>query len=84
MEKIKPVIGDKPEDRFGAFGYEWIAVEHPDGSIRCSCGRELQQVDEVTWRCSAGYPEYRLDKDDLMKDKWGFLYIKGKSHDKPK
>ena len=58
---------------------EW----HPvivDGKMRCSCGRELVKVDDNTYKCSYGYPLYRMDMGDIIKDKFGNLLFRGKSH----
>lgn len=73
MERIKPA---KIEN--DSYGY--VLVESPDGVLRCSCGRQLVKKDEFTWACSAGWPMYRVDKDEVRLDKFGNMYLKGKPH----
>lgn len=59
-------------------GYKLVSYE--DGRVTCSCGRELIQVDEDTYRCAGGYPYYRFSEDEVMKDKFGNLFLKLKQH----
>ncbi len=61
-----------------AAGYH--LVQHANGVMHCSCGRLLIKVDEDTYRCEGGYPEWRLDKNEVFKDKYGNLYLRHKVH----
>jgi hypothetical protein len=58
----------------------WYPRVGPDGQMRCSCGRVLVKVDEVTWACSAGFPRYRFDTGDIVVDKFGRLMFRMKDH----
>lgn len=73
MKELTPTNNNNGE---GAY---W-PVQHEGGRITCSCGRELEQVDETTYRCSAGWPYYRMEDGDIIKDKFGNLLLKGKEH----
>ena len=57
------------------------ACVHKDGKPYCSCGRPLERLNETTWRCPAGYPQYNLDEGDWCLDKFGEMMLKDKSHD---
>lgn len=59
----------------------WTCVESSDGVLKCSCGRTLVKKDEFTWACSYGFPEYRIDRGEVMIDKFGRLMLKQKSHE---
>ena len=58
----------------------YYSVENEDGTLRCSCGRELEKLDESTYRCSGGYPTYRFDDDSVFIDKFGNLMAKKIEH----
>lgn len=72
MKEVKPVA----KRDYGGF----FLVEDHDGTLKCSCGRELVNVDEHTWRCSAGYPTYRFEEGTIMVDKFGNIMIKKIPH----
>ena len=61
---------------------QWHAVFRGDGKIGyCSCGRPLEKIDEMTYRCSSGFPVYSLREGNVFKDKYGNLYIAALPHD---
>ena len=63
---------------------EYFLQEGEDGILRCSCGRELIQLDAETWKCPGGYPTYRINDGSVMIDKFGRLMFKHEDHDPPK
>lgn len=71
MKKIDPDIY-REED-------EYFAVEQ-DGVLKCSCGRELEKMDDHTYRCPGGYPVYRFQDGSVFIDKWGNLMMKKIDH----
>ena len=73
MREIKPVA---KQDHDG-----YYLVEE-DGVLKCSCGRELEKMDEDTWRCSGGYPVYRFSEGSIILDKFGNLMLKKIPHGK--
>ncbi len=73
MKKIEPTEY-REED-------EYWAVLAPDGTLRCSCGRELEKMDEHTYKCPGGYPIYRFEDGTIFIDKFGNLMIKTTDHD---
>jgi hypothetical protein len=60
----------------------WHLVQTADGKLQCSCGRELVKMDEHTYRCSAGFPSYRIDQGDILKGKNGELFLRPKPHER--
>ena len=62
---------------------DYYAVEE-DGVLRCSCGSELIQLDEDSYRCAGGYPTYRFSEGSIILDKFGNLMIKKGDHGKKK
>lgn len=70
-ELIDPAASDGDDG-----GY--YLCEDENGVMRCSCGRELIQLDDDTYKCPGGYPIYRFDEGDVIKDKFGNLYLKKK------
>lgn len=60
-------------------GSSWYPVDE-DGIMRCSCGRDLIQMDEDTYRCAAGLPIYKFSQGTIVKDKFGNLLIKKIKH----
>ncbi len=75
METVKPHVNNAADD--------YWAVEQ-DGVLTCSCGRELEKMDEFTYKCSGGYPVYRFQTGAVFIDKWGNLMIKKIDHGGPK
>lgn len=59
---------------------DYYSVVDADGVMRCSCGRELEQIDEDTYRCPGGYPVYRFSKQEVFIDKFGNLMARRKPH----
>ena len=59
---------------------QWYSVLHSNGKMRCSCGRQLVKIDDKTYKCEYGYPMYRFDEGEVMKDKFGNLLLKRLSH----
>ncbi len=60
---------------------KWHAVFRGDGTIGyCSCGRPLEKIDDMTYRCSSGFPVYSLREGNVFKDKYGNLYIAAIPH----
>ena len=43
-------------------------------------GRVLVKQDENTYRCTGGYPEWKMDSEDVFVDKFGNLMLKPKTH----
>ena len=72
MKKIEPVQKTEANDY-------WTVVD-PDGTLRCSCGRELIKMDENTYKCPGGYPIYRFGDGSIFIDKWGNLMLKTSDH----
>jgi len=72
MKKIEP-IQEREED-------EYFSVVDPDGVLRCSCGRELEKMDEHTYKCPGGYPIYRFEDGTVFIDKHGNLMLKHIDH----
>ena len=70
----------KPQTRSEAD--EYFAVEQ-DGVLKCSCGRELEKMDDQTYKCSGGYPVYRFQDGSVYIDKWGNLMMKKIDHGGP-
>jgi hypothetical protein len=61
---------------------QWHAVFRGDGKIGyCSCGRGLEKIDDMTYRCESGFPVYSLREGNVFKDKYGNLYIAAIPHD---
>lgn len=58
----------------------YFMVQRQDGALRCSCGRELIKHDENSLKCSAGYPIYRPQDGDMVKDKFGEISLRMKPH----
>lgn len=75
MKTIQPFS----EDLTGTQG-QYYPVTYKDGRVTCSCGRELMKIDEHTYQCTGGYPIYRFDEGDIIKDKFGNLMMKAKEH----
>lgn len=62
-------------------------VQDPNtGTLKCSCGNELNKIDEDTYRCAGGYPTYRFSLGDMIEvlDKFGGkqLLLRPKKHGK--
>lgn len=76
MKKLSSVRDTSTREGNGGY----VPVRHKDGNITCSCGRELVKLDESTYRCAAGWPMYRLDEGDIMKDKNGDLLMRQMEH----
>lgn len=62
-------------------GKYWL-VMNAEGIATCSCGRSIEKVDDETWRCSVGFPQYRPAKGEVKLDKFGNLMFKVKPHEK--
>ena len=60
----------------------YFTVEDEMGVLRCSCGRELIKMDEETYECPGGYPQYRFKNGEVVIDKFGNLMMKNKPHGK--
>ncbi len=73
MKEVKPVTNRNADDYF--------AVEE-DGVLRCSCGRELEKMDEETYKCPGGYPIYRFSDGTIFLDKWGNIMLRKGQHPK--
>ncbi len=75
-------VGANQRGGDGSFGDEngYYLVQRKDGKLRCSCGAELIKHDEDSWKCSHGYPIYRPQDGDIVKDKSGELMFKMKPH----
>jgi len=71
MKKVKPVSKNNEDDYF--------AVEQ-DGVLKCSCGEELEKMDDQTYKCPGGYPVYRFQDGSVFIDKWGNLMMKKIDH----
>ena len=52
-----------------------------DGKLRCSCGRALVKLDKKTYQCPGGFPVYRFEEGDVIKDKFGNLLLKMIPHE---
>lgn len=59
-------------------GSGYTLIQNSEGALTCSCGRELIQQDENTYKCSGGYPKYHFDQGDIIKDKFGNILLKEK------
>jgi len=66
MNIIKPA---REEERGG----EYYPVVYSNGAMHCSCGNELIKHDDGSYKCAAGYPIYRFEDGDVIKDKFGNL-----------
>ena len=75
MRVINPAASDNVQD----LDRQWYPVS-VDGKYHCSCGRELIKLDDETYQCAYGYPMYRLGDDEVRKDKFGQIWLKGKPH----
>jgi hypothetical protein len=73
METIKAVGTNSFTNSNG--GTYWLVIEK-DGTLKCSCGRELVKLDENLFVCTGGYPTYRISPDEVVVDKWGNLCLK--------
>ena len=73
MKEIEPA---ESEDKGG----QYYLCEREDGTLKCSCGRELVQLDEETWRCEGGYPTYKFSDGSIYIDKFGRLMFKKHEH----
>lgn len=71
MKTIKPVAKQD---------YQGYFLTEQDGVLKCSCGRELVQEDENTFRCSGGYPVYRFSEGTIILDKFGNIMLKKIPH----
>lgn len=58
----------------------YYLVQRSDGQLRCSCGAELIKNDDQSYVCTGGYPIYRPQDGDIIKDKWGNVYFRQKPH----
>lgn len=63
------------EDR----AYEYFLVVDGE-AMHCSCGRELNKLVDGTYKCSGGFPIYRPDNGEVMKDKNGDIWLKVLPH----
>ena len=70
---------DEKDDLIEESNAFWV-VESRDGNLRCSCGRPLVKITDTVWRCSFGWPVFRLDQGEVMVDKFGRLMMKNKPH----
>ena len=81
MKEIKPTKSSRYRDSEMELGGDnYYSVEDEDGVLRCSCGNELEQMDESTYKCPGGYPVYRFDNDSIFIDKFGNLMAKKIDH----
>jgi len=76
MIELAPWKDEEKESK----GNQYRPITYQDGRVTCSCGRELIQVDEHSYKCSGGYPIYRFDEGDIIKDKFGNLLMRAKEH----
>ena len=79
MKEIKP-ISDFRKSREGYDRDGYYLVQDSDGVMKCSCGRQLEKMDDETYRCSGGYPIYRFSEGSVIVDKFGNLMIKEVDH----
>ena len=75
---MKRIVFDSDD---GYCDNDYFSVAGEDGVLRCSCGRELVQLDERTYACPGGYPIYRFEDGEVVLDKFGNLMFKAKSHE---
>lgn len=61
-------------------GYKYFLVVKENGAMHCSCGRELLRLDDGSYRCKGGYPTYRPDQGEMIKDKNGEIWLKVLPH----
>ena len=73
MRNIKPEEGSQ-------YGAKYHMVADEKGVLRCSCGSKLVKMDEKTYKCPGGFPIYRVDEGDIVKDKFGNLLFRMKDH----
>lgn len=59
---------------------DYFLVEHGKGDLKCSCGRELIKQDSETYKCSGGYPQWRIQDNEVRIDKFGNILLKAKNH----
>lgn len=76
MKKIEPSFKNSFKGYF--------SIVAPDGTLKCSCGRQLIKLDDNTYKCSGGYPIYRFEQGEFFIDKFGNLMFKEKDHNKEK
>ena len=55
-------------------GYRMVIKAN--GKPFCSCGRQLEKVDDTTYKCPGGYPIFRFDHGDFFIDKFGNIYLR--------
>lgn len=70
----------KSSQPMGADSY--YAVVNSAGVMICSCGRELEKMDDTTYKCPGGYPIYRFEDGDFFIDKFRNLMFKEIDHEK--
>jgi len=63
-------------------GDGFYMMQTKDGVLQCSCGCSLIKEDEHTLRCPGGNVLYRPQDGDVVKNKWGDIMLKLKSHGK--
>jgi len=82
MKQIKPLSKEAEEENKADTkdAEQYHLVELKDGTLHCSCGSILIQMDETTYRCEGGYPTYSLANGEVMYDKFGNLMLKTKPH----
>ena len=73
MKEIKPANNKTDTESY-------YLCEDEDGTLKCSCGRELIQMDEDTWKCTGGWPTYKFSDGSIFIDKFGRLMFKTSEH----
>jgi hypothetical protein len=68
---FRPATAEK-EARY-AKDYKMVTTAR--GKLKCSCGRELIKMDEETYKCSGGFPIYRISSGGVFIDKFGQLWL---------
>lgn len=79
MSKINP---QKPKAQSNQAFKGFYLVQREDGQLRCSCGRQLEKLDDYTYRCTGGFPQFRPEDGEVKQDKFGNIYLKMKPHKK--
>lgn len=73
MKELKPVL---PKIIDGKRYFNPYNNKFKSKKPVCICGYELIQEDERTFKCSGGNHRYIMDKEDIIKDKFGQIWIK--------
>jgi hypothetical protein len=77
-EEFVPSFNSERGTTGDAGGY-FLSIR-PNGTMQCSCGRDLVALENGYYKCSAGWPMYAPDKGEVIKDKFGNILLKVQPH----